>query len=159
MENTSNEALTQVEAKEAQGAQAPTPAPAETTPTQAATATASTPDAPEPTAPAVPKPEEPPVPEIKTEPSAAAEDITAVKGENYAMKLGVKAEYAADAVVLARSRVKDGVTLEQAVDNVVKEYPFLKGAELPSMTPSVSISNDSAPDPDDATVNRIMGIK
>lgn len=157
MENTSNEALTQVEAKEAHGTQAPTPAPAETTPTQAAPASA--PAAPEPTAPAAPKPEEPPVPENKTEPSAAAEDITAVKGENYAMKLGVKAEYAADAVVLARSRVKDGVTLEQAVDNVVKEYPFLKGTELPSMTPSVSISNDSAPDPDDATVNRIMGIK
>ncbi|MBR1830856.1 MAG: hypothetical protein IJ784_00305, partial [Ruminiclostridium sp.] len=82
------------------------------------------------------------------------------KGENYALKAGVKPECAADVITLAKSRVKDGTTLEQAIAEVVSAYPAFKSAPPPAMTPSVSISNDSAADSaEDAKIDAIMGIK
>lgn len=99
--------------------------------------------------------------EAKTAAAAApAEDIDAIKGENYALKAGVKPECAADVITLAKSRVKDGTTLEQAVNEVVSAYPTFKSTPPPAMTPSVSISNDSAADSaEDAKIDAIMGIK
>ena len=90
-----------------------------------------------------------------------AEDIDAIKGENYALKAGVKPECAADVITLAKSRVKEGTTLEQAVAEVVSAYPAFKNAPPPAMTPSVSISNDSAVDTsaEDAKIDAVMGIK
>lgn len=98
--------------------------------------------------------------QTETKPAAPTEDIDAIKGENYALKAGVKPECAADVITLAKSRVKDGTTLEQAIAEVVSAYPAFKNAPPPAMTPSVSISNDSAADSaEDAKIDAIMGIK
>ncbi len=105
--------------------------------------------------------------QTEAKPAAPAEDIDAIKGENYALKAGVKPECAADVITLAKSRVKDGtrsgaspVTLEQAIAEVVSAYPAFKNAPPPTMTPSVSISNDSAADSaEDAKIDAIMGIR
>lgn len=129
-------------------------------PTAPATGTeakaAPEPSVPEPEA---PKPEEASAPDEKTAPETAAEDIEAVKAENYALKHGVKAEYAADAVTLARSRVKDGLTLEQAIDKVCEEYPHFKGGVIPHITTSARTTNDDVSEADDTVINNIMGIK
>lgn len=115
----------------------------------------------QPPAPAATAPAAPAQTEAKTAAAAApAEDIDAIKGENYALKAGVKPECAADVITLAKSRVKDGTTLEQAIAEVVSAYPAFKNAPPPAMTPSVSISNDSAADSaEDAKIDAIMGIK
>ena len=117
------------------------------------------PSVPEPEAPSAPKFEEPVASDEKAEPETAAEDIEAVKAENYALKHGVKAEYAADAVTLARSRVKDGLTLEQAIEKVCEEYPHFKGGVIPHITTSARTTNDDVSEADDAVINNIMGIK
>ena len=114
----------------------------------------------QPPAPAATAPAAPAQTEAKTDATAPAEDIDAIKGENYALKAGVKPECAADVITLAKSRVKDGTTLEQAVNEVVSAYPAFKNAPPPAMTPSVSISNDSAADSaEDAKIDAIMGIR
>lgn len=142
----------------ANSAALPTPAAQAAAPAQipapAAAAPAQTP------APAAAAPAAPAQTEAKTDATAPAEDIDAIKGENYALKAGVKPECAADVITLAKSRVKDGTTLEQAVNEVVSAYPAFKNAPPPVMTPSVSISNDSAADSaEDAKIDAIMGIK
>ena len=115
----------------------------------------------QPPAPAAAAPAAPAQTEAKTAAAAPAEAIDAIKGENYALKAGVKPECAADVITLAKSRVKEGTTLEQAVAEVVSAYPAFKNAPPPAMTPSVSISNDSAVDTsaEDAKIDAIMGIK
>ena len=100
----------------------------------------------------------------KTEPEKPAasqappEDIETIKGENYALKAGIKPEYAADAVTLAKSRVKEGMTLEQAVASVAAEYPMFRG-NVPKISPSVPAKNDAASADEDERIDRIMGIK
>lgn len=174
MEEIKNEAVTRSEATEAadnqtekltEAAEAekePKPEP-KAEPTAPATETeakaAPEPSVPEPEAPSAPKSEEPVASDEKAEPETAAEDIEAVKAENYALKHGVKAEYAADAVTLARSRVKDGLTLEQAIDKVCEEYPHFKGGVIPHITTSARTTNDDVSEADDAVINNIMGIK
>lgn len=174
MEEIKNEAVTRSEATEAADNQTekltevaeaekePKPEP-KAEPTAPATETeakaAPEPSLPEPEAPSAPKVEEPVASDEKAEPETAAEDIEAVKAENYALKNGVKAEYAADAVTLARSRVKDGLTLEQAIDKVCEEYPHFKGGVIPHITTSARTTNDDVSEADDAVINNIMGIK
>lgn len=138
---------------------AASPAPAPETKTEPAPAQAAAPaqtPAPAATAPAA----EPAKTETAQTEAKPTEDIDAIKGENYALKAGVKPECAADVITLAKSRVKDGTTLEQAIAEVVSAYPAFKNAPPPAMTPSVSISNDSAADSaEDAKIDAIMGIK
>lgn len=118
---------------------------------------AATPSAPEQTEPQQPSSESEPPP--KSDNSADTEVIENLKGENYALKAGVKAECAADVLALAKSRVTDKVPLEKAIDLVVEAYPQFKGAPVPSITTSAKTSNDDVNEADDAFVNRIMGIK
>ena len=116
-------------------------------------------------APSVPEQKEPDKPSSESEPapkndnSADNEVIENLKGENYALKAGVKAECTADVLALAKSRVTDKVPLEKAIDLVVEAYPQFKGAPIPSITTSAKTSNDDVSEADDAFVNRIMGIK
>ena len=98
-------------------------------------------------------------PEPKSENNAEKEVIENLKGENYALKAGVKAECAADVLALAKSRVTYKVPLEKAIDLVVEAYPQFKGTPAPSITTSAKTSNDDVNEADDAFVNRIMGIK
>jgi len=114
---------------------------------------------------AAPEQKEPDKPSSESEPapkndnSADNEVIENLKGENYALKAGVKAECTADVLALAKSRVTDKVPLEKAIDLVVEAYPQFKGAPIPSITTSAKTSNDDVSEADDALVNRIMGIK
>ena len=65
-----------------------------------------------------------------------------------AMTKGVRAEAVEDVIALAKSKVSDDVTLEQAIDSVIAKYPqFSTAAEKPSTT-GVSTPNnkDSASD-------------
>lgn len=97
--------------------------------------------------------------EPKNENNPDTEVIENLKGENYALKAGVKAECAADVLALAKSRVTDKVPLEKAIDLVVEAYPQFKGTPVPGITTSATTSNDAVNEADDAFVNRIMGIK
>lgn len=105
------------------------------------------------------KPSSEPEPAPKNDNSADNEVIENLKGENYALKAGVKAECTADVLALAKSRVTDKVPLEKAIDLVVEAYPQFKGAPVPSITTSAKTSNDDVSEADDSFVNRIMGIK
>ena len=139
---------------------AASPAPAAETKTEPAPAPAAAPvQTPAPAAAA--QTAEPAKTETAQTEAKPTEDIDAIKGENYALKAGVKPECAADVITLAKSRVKEGTTLEQAVAEVVSAYPAFKNAPPPAMTPSVSISNDSAVDTsaEDAKIDAVMGIK
>lgn len=125
-------------------------APAPEKKTEPAPVQAPAPAAAAPTAPA----------QAETKPAAPAEDIDAIKGENYALKAGVKPECAADVITLAKSRVKDGVTLEQAVNEVLNAYPAFKNAPPPdTATASISNSEAAAAAAEDERINRIMGIR
>ena len=140
---------------------AASPAPAaetktDTAPTQAAVP-AQTPAPAAPTAPAAQTPTESAPAGTETAPK---EDIDAIKGENYALKAGVKPECAADVITLAKSRVRDGTTLEQAIAEVVSAYPAFKNAPPPAAS-TVPIKNDETvlAAAEDERINRIMGIK
>ena len=127
------------------------PAPAQTEPTPTVAPEPKT----EPTPKAEPAPTAP-----ETKPAEPAEDIEAIKGENYALKAGVKPECAADVITLAKSRVKDGTTHEQAIAEVVSAYPAFKNAPPPAAS-TVPIKNDETvlAAAEDERINRIMGIK
>lgn len=148
-ENTNAPETTQEPTQEA------APASPEADSTAAETKTEEGAAAPEQTEPQPPSSE----PEPKSENNADKEVIENLKGENYALKAGVKAECAADVLALAKGRVTDKVPLEKAIDLVVEAYPQFKGAPVPSITTSAKTSNDDVSEADDAFVNRIMGIK
>lgn len=114
-----------------------------------------------------PKPEAKPEPETKPAEEPPKEGKTAEKppevalleGKVYALSAGVKPETVDDVLTLAKADVKEGVTLEQAIDGVLKRYPIFNGAAPPSITSSVSTGNDEAKASDDEFVKKIMGIK
>ena len=82
-----------------------------------------------------------------------------MEGKVHALSAGVKPEMVDDVLTLAKANVKEGVTLEQAIDGVLERYSIFKGAAPPTITSSVSTGNDEAKASDDEFVNRIMGIK
>lgn len=152
-----------------------------------APAAAPTPGTAAPTTEPAPPPSEPPKPEPKPEPaqpepgtkptlgSQPAEEapkaaqkeskapekspeVALLEGKVHALSAGVKPEMVDDVLTLAKAGVKEGVTLEQAIDGVLDHYSFFKGA-APTITSSVPTGNDEAKASDDEFVNRIMGIK
>lgn len=81
--------------------------------------------------------------EIKAanEAKAAAEQRAADFEAKYtAMNKGVKSEAVEDVIALARVKVSDSVTLEQAIDEVIKKYPQFSGS-APTITTSVPNSS------------------
>lgn len=76
-----------------------------------------------------------------------------------AMTKGVRAEAVEDVIALAKSKVSDDVTLEQAIDSVITKYPQFSGtvAEKPSTT-GVSTPNNKDSSNDDALLRAAMGL-
>lgn len=53
-----------------------------------------------------------------------------------AISKGVKAENVEDVIVLAMGRVTDTVTLDQAIDSVIKKYPSFSSSAITTGVPS-----------------------
>lgn len=62
--------------------------------------------------------------------SAAEQKTAELEAKFTAIKKGVSAEAAEDVVALAKGRVGDNVTLEAAIDEVLKKYPQFGGAAV-----------------------------
>lgn len=155
-------------------AAAQTEAPAaEAAPGTAAAPTTEPAPPPEPPEPAQPDPK-PAQPDPKPEPGAKpaeeapkatsettekSPEVALLEGKVHALSAGVKPEMVDDVLTLAKANVKEGVTLEQAIDGVLERYSIFKGAAPPTITSSVPTGNDEAKASDDEFVNRIMGIK
>lgn len=76
-----------------------------------------------------------------------------------AMAKGVKNEAVDDVIALAKGKVNDDTTLEQAIDAVIKKYPsFAAIAQLPGTTGVHTPNNSTANTTDEAAVRKVMGL-
>lgn len=75
--------------------------------------------------------------------TAAERKAAELEAKYTALSKGVKAESVDDVIALAMSRVSDTVTLEQAIDSVVKKYPSFSSAS-DKVTTSVPSGNSSS---------------
>lgn len=89
---------------------------------------------------------------------AANEKIERLESQLYMQGLGVDMNHADDILTLAKSRVNKETTIKGAIDAVIKTYPNFITKPAPSITPSVSISNDSVSHSEDAFEMGIRGI-
>ena len=110
-----------------------------------------------------PPPETAPAGEPKPEQSSEADDtserLKALEAENAALKHGVKPENVSDLLALANTRVGKDVTLDQAIDAVIKQYPQFTGTEVGiEVTTAAATNNDAAKEKEDAKARRIMGL-
>lgn len=109
-----------------------------------------------------PPPETAPAGEPKQESSEAddtSERLKALEAENAALKHGVKPENVSDLLALANTRVGKDVTLDQAIDAVIKQYPQFTGTEVGiEVTTAAATNNDAANENEDAKARRIMGL-
>lgn len=110
-----------------------------------------------------PPPETAPAGEPKQEQSSEADDtserLKALEAENAALKHGVKPESVSDLLALANTRVGNDVTLDQAIDAVIKQYPQFTGTEVGiEVTTAAATNNDAANENEDAKARRIMGL-
>lgn len=109
-----------------------------------------------------PPPETAPAGEPKQESSEAddtSERLKALEAENAALKHGVKPENVGDLLALANTRVGKDVTLDQAIDAVIKQYPQFTGTEVGiEVTTAAATNNDAANENEDAKARRIMGL-
>ncbi|MGN0596361.1 MAG: hypothetical protein ACI4J1_03410 [Ruminiclostridium sp.] len=89
----------------------------------------------------------------------ATERLKALEAENTALKHGVKPESVGDLLALANTRVSKDVTLEQAIDSVIKQYPQFTGANVGiEVTTAAPTNNDSTAENDEAKARRVMGL-
>lgn len=72
--------------------------------------------------------------------TAAEQRAADFEAKYTAMNKGVKSEAVEDVIALARVKVSDNVTLEQAIDEVIKKYPQFSGS-APTITTSVPNSS------------------
>ena len=89
--------------------------------------------------------------------TAAEQKAAEYEARCAAMTKGVRAEAVEDVIALAKSKVSDDVTLEQAIDSVIAKYPqFSAATEKPSTT-GVSTPNnkDSV---SDSMLRKAMGL-
>ncbi|QLY79188.1 hypothetical protein [Clostridium intestinale] len=59
---------------------------------------------------------------------AAEERATALEAKVTCLSKGVKSDFTDDVVILAKAMVSDEVTMEQAIENVLKKYPHFTGS-------------------------------
>ncbi len=58
----------------------------------------------------------------------AEERATALEAKVTCLSKGVKSDFTDDVVILAKAMVSDEVTMEQAIENVLKKYPHFTGS-------------------------------
>lgn len=107
-----------------------------------------------------PPPETAPAEEPKPESSKAddiSEKLKALEAENAALKHGVKPENVSDLLALANTRVSNDVTLNQAIDAVIKQYPQFAEVGI-EVTTAAATNNDAVNENEDAKARRIMGL-
>lgn len=74
-----------------------------------------------------------------------------------AMTKGVKAEAVDDVIALARAKVNDDVTLEQAIDGIIAKYPAFSG-KAPQTNTGVKTGNNKTETDDDVLLKKSMGL-
>lgn len=74
-----------------------------------------------------------------------------------AVSKGVKPEAVDDVIALAKNKVTDTVTLDQAIDSVIEKYPHFGTASVKPVTTGTSTPNNSNA-ADDSLLRRSMGL-
>lgn len=87
------------------------------------------------------------------------QEIAELKGKVHALSVGVAADCIEDVLALAKAKVGDNVSLEQAIDNVIDKYPNFKGKDKEIITTSVPTANDEQLATEQEQAKKIMGIK
>lgn len=90
--------------------------------------------------------------------SAAEQKAADLEARLTAFSKGVKAEAVEDVVALAKVKVSDSVTLEQAIDSVVAKYPSFKAQSVPVTTGTATSNNDLSAEADEAKARAAMGL-
>ncbi len=89
--------------------------------------------------------------------TAAEQKAAALEAKYTAISKGVKPEAVEDVIALAKNKVSDKVTLEQAIDSVIEKYPhFGAGTEKP-LTTGVTTPNNK-PAADDTLLRKSFGL-
>ena len=73
-----------------------------------------------------------------------------------ALSKGVTAEALDDVIALAKTKISDKVSAEQAIEDIVKKYPAFKGST--GTTGIDTLNNSPIMDTDDAKIRRVMGL-
>lgn len=76
---------------------------------------------------------------------AAEERAAAAELKFTAMSKGVSAEALNDVIALAKTKITDKVTAEQAIDEIIKKYPAFTKSSEPSITTGVRTGGNTPP--------------
>ena len=76
---------------------------------------------------------------------AAEERAAAAELKLTAMSKGVSAEALNDVIAIAKTKITDKVTAEQAIDEIVKKYPAVTNPTEPSITTGVRTGGNTPP--------------
>ncbi|MBE6826381.1 MAG: hypothetical protein E7511_05810 [Ruminococcus sp.] len=77
--------------------------------------------------------------------TAAEKRAAAAELKLTAFSKGVTAEAVDDVIALAKSRISDKVTAEQAIDEIVKKYPAFTASVKPGITTGVRTGGNTQP--------------
>lgn len=95
---------------------------------------------------------------LAAEAQTAAEQKAALLEAKYtAVSKGVKPEAVEDVIALAKNKVSDTVTLEQAIENVIEKYPQFGAASNKPATTGVTTPNNGSP-ADDTLLRKSFGL-
>lgn len=87
----------------------------------------------------------------------AEERAAAAELKVTALGKGVTADALEDVIALAKTKVSDKVTAEQAIEDILKKYPAF-GTAKPVTTGTATHNNSPSADTDDAKIRRVMGL-
>ena len=90
---------------------------------------------------------------------AAEERAAAAELKVTAMSKGVSAEALDDVIALAKTKISDNTTAEQAIEDILKKYPAFTGAASKPVTTGTATPNNSPNmETDEAKIRRVMGL-
>lgn len=89
--------------------------------------------------------------------TAAEQKAELLEAKYTAVSKGVKPEAVDDVIALAKNKVSDTVTLEQAIESVIEKYPQFGAASNKPATTGVTTPNNGSPAAD-ALLRKSMGL-
>lgn len=89
--------------------------------------------------------------------SAAEQKAALLEAKLAAVSKGVKPEAVDDVIALAKNKVSDTVTLEQAIESVIEKYPQFGTASAKPATTGVTTPNNGS-HADDTLLRKSMGL-
>lgn len=89
--------------------------------------------------------------------TAAEQKAADLEAKYAAVSKGVKPEAVEDVIALAKNKVSDNVTLEQAIESVIEKYPQFGLAADKPLTTGITTPNNNVPT-DDTLLRRSMGL-